>query len=156
MKFLTGLISGIILIVAIGYTNMDKGSSMMFSEVQSKLSYEDTVKAVVDSYKKNGWSVLTVKDTNKSFMSKGKPSIGNITNIKVCNGKVAYRILKDDAHKHIITMMPCGVGVYEKNGKVYVATMNISLMKNFFSGEERKVMDIVASDTQKILAFLKQ
>jgi hypothetical protein len=34
--------------------------------------------------------------------------------------------------------------------------MNISLMKNFFSGEERKVMDIVASDTQKILAFLKQ
>ncbi|MBL6970251.1 MAG: DUF302 domain-containing protein [Campylobacterales bacterium] len=156
MRFFIGLISGILLIGLLGYTNMDKGSSMMFTQIESKLSYEDTVKAVVDSYKKNGWSVMSVKDSNASFVKKGKAPIGKITNIKVCNGKIAYRILKDDAHKHIITMMPCGVGVFEKDGKTYVATMNISLMKNFFNGEEKEVMELVAKDTQKILSFLKQ
>jgi uncharacterized protein (DUF302 family) len=76
--------------------------------------------------------------------------------MKVCSAPHAYKLLSKDENKHIVTMMPCGVGIYEKNGKVYVATMNLNLMKNFFKGDVKDTMALVAQDGEKVMSVLNK
>jgi len=155
MRFIIGLFLGVILSAGLGFITLKtKASDMMFLEHQSPYGYKDTVEKVKQSFLDNKWSVMSVKDSSASFVKKGKDPIGKLTNMKVCAGKYAYALLKDDVNKHIASMMPCGVAIYEKEGKVYVSTMNLLLMQNLFSGETQKIMKKVADDTSRIMEVL--
>jgi uncharacterized protein (DUF302 family) len=157
VKFLAGAILGsLVSLMVAGGLMMSKGGEMMFVEKESPYSYDETVQKVEESYKKHGWQVLSVKDTGAEFVKNGKPPIGKVTNMKVCSAPHAYKLLSKDENKHIVTMMPCGVGIYEKNGKVYVATMNLNLMKNFFKGDVKDTMALVAQDGEKVMSVLNK
>ncbi|MBN2894500.1 MAG: DUF302 domain-containing protein [Campylobacterales bacterium] len=155
MRLIQGMVVGaVVAALAIYMTMMSVAGDMMFVERVSPYSYEETIAKVKQSYLDNGWQVLSVKDSNEGFVKKGKASVGKITNMKVCADEIAYELLKNDANKHIITMMPCGVGIYEKGGKVYVATMNVGMMKGMMSPEVETIMGRVAADTDKVMQVL--
>lgn len=157
MKFIGGLITGVVLALLAGFIMFKTvAADMMFVERVSPYDYNTTVQKVKQSYLDNKWQVLSVKDSNAGFVKKGKEPIGKVTNMKVCAGQHAYKLLKSDANKHIITMMPCGVGIYEEDGEVHVTTMNLGLMKGMFSGTILDVMSQVEADTNKVMSVLKQ
>jgi uncharacterized protein (DUF302 family) len=156
MKLFKALLAGMVVSAGMAFANMQMSPKMMFSEIESPYGYEETIQKVTESYKANGWDVLSVKDSDADFVKKGKPSIGKLTNIKVCAGKYAYKMLKNDESKYLVTMMPCGVGVYEKNGKVIVASMNVGFMKMMFEGEIRSILDDVEKDGMKIMSVLQK
>ncbi len=155
MKILKKLIVATILSTSAMFAqNMQMSPQMMFTEMESPFDYNQTIEKVTQSYKTNGWQVLSVKDTNEAFVKKGMPAVGKLTNIKVCSDKIANKLLKDDKNKYLVTLMPCGVGVYERGGKVIVAGMNIGFMKNMFTGEVKSLIEEVEKDNQKILSIL--
>ena len=155
MRVLIGIAAGVILTALIGFISLSgSGSDMMFVDRVSSHSYEETVAKVKESFEANQWSVMAVKDSNAAFVKKGKGPIGKLTNMKVCKGSVAYKMLKNDPDKKFAAIMPCGVAIYEKEGKVMVSTMNLGLMKNMFDGEVRTLMEQVDNDISKIMQVL--
>lgn len=155
MRLIFGILIGAILTAFIGYSvMMNKGGDMMFADRISPYSYEETVDKLKQSFLDNNWNVMAVKDSNAAFVKKGKDSIGKLTNMKVCKGSIAYEMLKNDDTKQFAAMMPCGVAIFEKNGKVHVSTMNLELMKEMFDPKIKSLMDVVAKDINKIMGVL--
>jgi len=120
-----------------------------FSEV------EEAIKEIVPSFE--GWS-FPISDWQffKSQASKGL-SYDNIKNMVmhfVCKPSHANKVLR--VNPVLGGIMPCTWSVYEtKDGKVYIAKMNIALMGKMYSGVIGKVMKEVAETEAKILAKIK-
>jgi uncharacterized protein (DUF302 family) len=76
--------------------------------------------------------------------------------LRICKPDLAYQILSSDEDRKLSIMMPCGLSVYEKkDGKTYIATMNVEVISKFFSQNVQTTMKKVANDLKKILSFLK-
>ena len=69
---------------------------------------------------------------------------------------LAAEMLHSDENKYISAMMPCAVGVYQKqDGEIYVSSMNMKLMSKVFNGKPAEILSKVAADDERILEFLK-
>lgn len=72
----------------------------------------------------------------------------------MCQPDKAYRVLSADSRKFLSVMMPCAISVYEKNdGKVFIAMINIGLMRQIYGAAMPDVMIEVEQDMQSLLSF---
>ncbi|MFW6163073.1 MAG: DUF302 domain-containing protein [Planctomycetota bacterium] len=72
--------------------------------------------------------------------------------VELCHPDYASRVLAD--RRHLATMMPCALAVYEDDdGTVHVAKMNTGLMGTVFGGTVAEVMGgSVSRDEARMLA----
>jgi uncharacterized protein (DUF302 family) len=62
------------------------------------------------------------------------------------------RVLGKDDDRHISSMMPCRVAIYEKaDGKTYIARMNAGLFSILLGGNAKAIMGDAGSGSEKIL-----
>ena len=146
--FLTGLISGIILIVLIVLYLAPK---MLFTVSESKYNFDKTAEMIIESTKQNEWSMPHHYDL-QATMDKHGFKVKPVKVFSICKPDLAVRILSEDTDRHISAMMPCRVAIYEKsNGKTYVARMNAGLLSKFLGGNVKAVMGDAGNDSEKIL-----
>lgn len=146
--FLTGLISGIILIVLIALYLAPK---MLFTVSESKYNFDKTAEMIIESTKQNEWSMPHHYDL-QATMDKHGFKVKPVKVFSICKPDLAVRILSEDTDRHISAMMPCRVAIYEKsNGKTYVARMNAGLLSKFLGGNVKAVMGDAGNDSEKIL-----
>jgi len=151
MRFIIGLLVGAALTAIAGYTVMKSSAAdMMFVEYKSPYGYEETIEKVKQGFLDNDWKVISESNFSNKLLKKltDAGETGRLTGIKVCRPQHALNILKDDNNKQFATMMPCGVAVFEKNGNVYVSTLNIGMMKAMFHDDVNEIMGHVAHETQ--------
>ena len=143
-----GLVVGAILAGGAIVTAMPK---MMIVTQESRLGFDETVAALEKAIPANGWVVSTVSDMNKSMAKHGVEFAPRVKLVKLCKPEYAQSVLTTD--RHVSTLMPCTLAVWEGDDKkVYVSKMNMSLMAKMFGGNIADVMGgSVARDEHAIL-----
>jgi uncharacterized protein (DUF302 family) len=72
--------------------------------------------------------------------------------IEVCSGKYSARLLAKDEHRHVVSMIPCRVAVYQTStGKVVISRMNTEMFAGMMSGEVAEVMRMSGSEMEAII-----
>ncbi|MFA5784550.1 MAG: DUF302 domain-containing protein, partial [Phycisphaerae bacterium] len=148
------LVGGIIGFILCGVIIFAAMPSMMIITAESNLGFDETVAALQERITQNGWVVSGVTNMNQSMAKHGIEFEPRVSIVKLCNPEYAKNILTTD--RHISTMMPCTMSVWEDDdGKVYLSKMNMGLMAKMFGGNISKVMggDVVR-DEEKILEGL--
>ena len=127
----------------------------MIEERVSPYNFDTTVETIVENVKQAGWEVPKIYDFQQSLLQHEQTDVGRINVIEICYPIYASQILSTDTGKSITPMMPCAVGVYEKNdGHTYVASMNVGLMAKLFGDPIAGPMGQVAAEDEKVMAFL--
>lgn len=86
-------------------------------------NFEDTITAVTEALKKEGFGILTEIDVKQTLKKKLDVDFRNYRILGACNPPFAYKALQ--AEENIGTMLPCNVIVQENQvGTVSVAAIN--------------------------------
>ena len=146
-----GFIGGIVLTGIIGWSIMP---TLMLSEKPSPYSMEETVAKIKENALAQGWVVPSVSKLHKSVKKHGGGDVLPVMLVNLCQANHAAKMLSDDSARKISVFMPCTISVYKKtDGKVYISSMNASLMGAMFGGIVAKVMSEVAVDQQSFISF---
>lgn len=116
---------------------------MMFRVDTSSLNFKETVSALSESARQNGWLIPDTRDLQHEYHKVGLNDMTECTILYFCNPEGGYTIFtSNDTNKAMSVMMPMGVSVYgTTDGQVKIAAMNLGLMSNFFSGAVKDVLE---------------
>ena len=127
--------------------------SLMITTRESKLGFDETVATLEKRIPERGWAIHGNQpiDMNQSMAKHGVTFKPRVKLVKLCNAEYAKDVLGTD--RHISTMMPCTLSVWESDdGKVYLSRMNLALMAKMFGGNIARIMGKrVVRDEEEIL-----
>ncbi|MCY1720512.1 DUF302 domain-containing protein [Prolixibacteraceae bacterium Z1-6] len=146
--FVTGLAIGIAATVFVLIAILPKH---IFVEHESKLGFNETVDAIVNSAAENNWSMPHKYDL-QATMKKHGFDVNPVMVFSLCKPEHAYQILNSDEVRSVSAIMPCRVAVYEKDGKTYVSMLNAGLFSKFMGKSVRSVMGAASAENEQILA----
>ncbi len=116
-----------------------QASQEMIIEVESPLTFEETIEKIKSNAKALGWKVPKSwkKNFQKNLLKVTKEDVGRNLVFSMCEPWEAVKLLKFDKYKKFFAMMPCSFAVYEKSdGKIYASFMNIQLLGQMYKGEK--------------------
>ena len=130
--------------------------SILFIENESRLGYTETIAAIHESSKAEGWIIPKQYKLDVS-LSKAGYEILPVSVIELCKPDHAYKILSEDKYRLVSSMMPCRIAVYQKaDGSTVVSRMNTGLMSRVFDKTVRDVMANATQETNKILSAVER
>lgn len=102
----------------------------------------------------DGWSHPGTRDLNGMMAKHGVAFGPRVRLVEMCKAAYSADVLKTD--RHIATLMPCAIAVYEDDdGAVWLAKLNLKLMGKLFGGNVGRVMGRqVAGEEERMLAGL--
>lgn len=130
--------------------------TLLVTEVESPLGFEETLAHIEKKAKSVGWKVPKKWKANfqRNFKKIAKKDIGPMKLVKMCEPFIAADLLDSDQYKYLSVMMPCTFAVYEKSdGKVYIAMMNLKLFGTALGGEVVPAMEKAWPDMMKMVEF---
>lgn len=145
--FLIGLLAGIVVTVV---TIVVILPGKMFIVNESKLSFDETVDALVASTAENKWSMPHQYDL-QATMKKHGFDVNPVKVFSLCKPEHAYKILGSENEQLVSALMPCRVAVYEKDGKAYVSMLNAGLFSKFMGKKVKEVMGAASKENEEIL-----
>jgi len=146
MAFFAGLLLGVLLMIA-GMIWFFR--TQMIQTFPSPYGFEETIERLEEAIKRAGWGVPTQLDFNALMAKKGVTLDKRVHVTELCKPEYAKSVLEDRAF--FAAMMPCRIGVYEQNGKVWLAKMNTGMMSKFLGGVVQRVMGKVGAEEHAIL-----
>ncbi len=146
--FIIGLIVGIAVTIIAIVVILPK---QMFVVNESKLGFDETVDAIVQSAKDKEWSMPHLYDL-QATMKKHGLDVKPVKVLSLCKPEHAYQILGSDNERVVSALMPCRVAIYEKEGKTYISMMNSRLFSKLLGEKISKVMGAASTENEQILA----
>jgi uncharacterized protein (DUF302 family) len=148
--FSGGAMLGMIIMLA---TVLSLTPRMILKTHESCYGVDETCQRLKQSIKKSGMNCPAIRNLNKSMAKGGVEMKSQVRIVEFCKADYARDILITDPA--LSAFMPCAFGVYEKNGKIFVTSMNAGLIGNLFGGKIAEVMgQKVSSDEKSILKCL--
>ncbi len=131
----------------------------LFLEDTSPANFPRTLDVFREEVKAAGWSVLGEHNMAGTLSTRGF-TVHPVVVLEVCSGKHSIRLLAKDEYRHVASMMPCRVAIYQTStGKVVISRMNTVMFAGMLSGEVAEVMRLSGNEMeaviQKTLARLK-
>jgi len=165
-----GIIVGIIVLSGIMVVAMKTSSDdLMINEHKSKFdTIEETVQAIYDGVESfntahseeveevGTWSVIDILNVTDKIVAK-HPEYSDMKETKIvslCNAKIAYDMLGSDSRRKVSTIMPCAIGVYEKEDGIYISGFNMHLMSMIMPNDIGDVLKVVAEADTEILSHV--
>ena len=151
--FIVALLIGIAATLFVIRANL---GTLLVTEVESPLNFDDTLEYIETRAKDIGWKVPKKWKANfqKNFNKIVGKDIGPMRLLKMCEPFIAADLLEADENKYLSVMMPCTFAVYEKsNGKVYVAMMNLKLVGWALGGDVIPAMEKAWPDMLEMIKF---
>lgn len=106
-----------------------KMMAAMMTEAKSRLGFDETVAALQEAAKKNGWQVGQVMDMQEVMRKGGHKDARPFKVLAMCKQDLAEDLLKTQAAHRVMPFVPCRISVFEAaDGKVYVAKPNTEMM----------------------------
>jgi uncharacterized protein (DUF302 family) len=125
---------------------------MMMKKFKSKLGFDETVDALMDSIPKNNWKIPDTRNLQKLWTEEGIQEAPKMKILYLCNAKGGYEITKDDELLPMTVMMPLGLSIYETSkGEVEIAFMNLSMMSGMFTGITHEVLKSSAQNLENAI-----
>ena len=154
MSFLLGVLFGVLL-TAIAIWQI--ALKVLVKVEQSKEGLEEIVLGIEKTALAKGWKVPHIYDIQKTLQGSGYDKMTPLKILSLCQPDHAYSLLSSDTEKFVSAMMPCRVAVYgKKDGKTYLAYLNMALMSKLFGGRIAKVMsDVTAEQAEILSAFVE-
>jgi len=150
---LAGLMVGVITTLIILYF---AAPSILFIERESRLGYSETIAAIHEAAKIEGWIIPKQYKLDVS-LSRAGYEVLPVSVIELCKPDHAYKILRVDEYRLVSSMMPCRVAVYQKSdGNTIISRMNTGLLSRVFDATVRDVMAQASQETNKILSAVEQ
>jgi uncharacterized protein (DUF302 family) len=97
---------------------------------------DDIVGKIEQAAKDNDFGVLDIHDLKKKMAAKGVDFAPECRIIEVCNPNMAKEVLENNMT--ISTALPCRISVYEKGGKVKIATIRPTYILDLFNSPALK------------------
>ena len=145
-----GFISGVVLtVMAVVY--VFRNYMMVAKELP--YDFQTSISKVENSIKNAGWGIPTQLDVNQMTAKKGVNLALKVHIIELCKPQYAKNVLEDSPV--FSAMMPCRIGLFEREGKTYVAKMNTGMMSMLWGGIVGKTMKKVAEEEAAILKTLE-
>lgn len=119
-------------------------------ERRSPHDFATTVQTISANAERLGWKVSKVEDFEYAPETAEELRKAPVAVIELCHPGHACNILKS-GKRSCMAMMPCSVAVYERDGQVYVASVNHGLIGRFFRLEAAGVLRKVRADEREIL-----
>ena len=149
MMLFVGFVAGIALtVVAMIYVFRRQ----MMVATQVPYDFPTSISKVENAIKNAGWGIPGQIDVNQMTAKKGVNLGVKVHIIELCKPQYAKGVL--ESSPVFSAMMPCRIGVFERDGKTFVAKMNTGLMSMFFGGVAGKTMKKVAAEEEEILKAL--
>lgn len=127
-------------------------AKMMMKKHKSKLGFDETVNALMDSIPKNNWTIPDTRDLQKLWKEDGIKDAPKIKILYLCNPKGGYAITRDDELLPMTVMMPLGLSIYETSkGEVEIAFMNLGMMSGMFTGVTHEVLKSSAQNLENAI-----
>jgi len=146
--FFFGLLSGIIISGLVVYFSFSK---LMFTVSESNYNFEQTAEILTESVKENNWNLSHQYDLQQTLAKHGH-EVKPVKVFSICKPDIAIRVLGSDKDRHISSIMPCRVAIYEKaDGKTYIARMNAGLFSILLGGNANAVMGDAGTGSEHIL-----
>ena len=125
---------------------------MMMKKYKSKLGFDETVNALMDSIPKNNWKIPDTRDLQKLWKEECITEAPKIKILYLCNDKGGYDMTKDDELLPMTVMMPMGLSIYETSkGEVEIAFMNLGMMSGMFTGVTHEVLKSSAQNLENAI-----
>lgn len=124
----------------------------IIQERQSPYDFATTVQTIRNNATELGWTVTNVEDFDAILAKVEDPSITQLQVVELCHHGYACEMLTCKKSS-CVAMMPCTIAVYERDGHVYVATLNRGLIGRLYRKEAATVMRKVRADEREMLRF---
>jgi len=146
--FILGVVLGFLVMGAAVWFAMPK---LMLIKRKTDKSYSQAVQILTESIQKApDWRLKLMNDYQETTAPFGK--LEQVCSMNVCNSRLAYEILSEDANRGVTAIMPVAIGVYEdKKGHVYTSLLNVGLLGMMFGGTIARVMKLAAKDLDTII-----
>jgi uncharacterized protein (DUF302 family) len=126
---------------------------IMFEPKQSKMGFEETVKALTSSAQREGWDIKTSIAMGAQASEGAQKDATKVHVFFMCPPTHFQRIEKDNKLKTMAAVMPCRYTVYqEPDGKVFIASVNNAKMSEMLGGEIGKLIADAGVAEKKLLA----
>jgi uncharacterized protein (DUF302 family) len=123
----------------------------MFLEDASPANFPRTLEAFREEVKAAGWTVLGEHNMAGILSTKGF-TLHPVVVLEVCSGKYSARLLEKDEYRHVVSMIPCRVAIYQTStGKVVISRMNTGMFAGMLSGEVAEVMRLSGSEMEAVI-----
>jgi uncharacterized protein (DUF302 family) len=144
-----GFASGLLLAVLAVWAFMP---GLMIVTHPSSMGFDDTVSAIEESLRRQGWVSSGTLDMQASLARHGRSLGHRVKIVKLCQPDYAVDVLATD--RHVASLMPCSIAIWEDDGgRVFLSKMNTGLMGKLFGGNIARVMgQHVARDEKAILS----
>ena len=127
-------------------------AKMMMKKHKSKLGFDETVNALMDSIPKNNWTIPDTRDLQKLWIEEGIKEAPKIKILYLCNAKGGSEITREDELLPMTVMMPLGLSIYETSkGEVEIAFMNLGMMSGMFTGVTLEVLKSSAQNLENAI-----
>lgn len=146
--FILGLIVGIAVTILAIVVVLPR---YMFVVKESKLGFKETIDSIEKSASEQKWGIPHQYDLQATLKSKGF-EVKPVNIISLCKPEHANEILSGNNERLASALMPCGIAVYEKEGKTFVSMLNSGLFSKFMGAKIKKVMGVAAKENKLILA----
>jgi len=101
----------------------------MMVEKRSRLGFNETVAALQDAAKKQGWEVGPVMDIQAALLKAGQKDAKPFKMMVMCNKNLAESLIKAQVAQKAMPFAPCRLSVFEgDDGKIYIAKPNTEFM----------------------------
>lgn len=124
--------------------------AVVITEQRSPYDFATTLQIITTSAVDRGWNVSPVAGLPAALAQAEGLKNGRVEVLEMCHPQYGAEILKY-GKPHCLAMMPCSLAVYERDGQVYVASLNRGLIGRFFRRETASVIRKVRADEREIL-----
>jgi len=124
----------------------------MIQTSPSRYGFQETVSKTEEAIRKAGWGIPGQIDVNAMTARKGVEITPRVHIIELCKPEYAKAVLEDQSQ--FAAMMPCRIGIYERDGRVFIAKLNTGMMSRFLGGVAKKMMGRVGREEKEILASI--
>jgi uncharacterized protein (DUF302 family) len=147
--FILGVVLGLLVMGGAVWFAMPK---LMLIKRRTNRSYAQSVQIINESLQKvPDWRLKLMNDYQETTAPFGK--LEQACSMNVCNPRLAFDILSEDANRGVLAIMPVAIGVYEdKKGHVNTSLLNVGLLGLMFGGTIARVMKMAAKDLSTIMS----
>lgn len=122
-----------------------------FIENVSPADFSKTIDAFRAETKAAGWSVVHEHNLAGGLSARGYTLHPAIV-VEICNTQYGAQLLSKDETRHLSSMMPCRVSIYQTStGKVVISRMNAPLVASMLEGEAAKLALKADSEMEAII-----
>lgn len=109
---------------------------------QVESNFEDTVQAVTEALKNQGFGILTTIDVKAKMKEKLNKDMEKYVILGACNPPSAYKVLEEE--KEIGLLLPCNVIVYNRDKRTHIAAIRPTQAMNMIGNQaiEQTAIDI--------------